>query len=329
MSEPDFYFVCPQTLKRLKSIEKDGQKKLVTDDGIEYGFVNDFPNLIYPRILELKEKNTLEFYENRAEVYDKFLYQTFKTHNEDETAIRNGFIDKLNISSNSKVLEIACGTGRDSELIARRLGSKGKLVLQDISQSMLNICEQKLATINIDKIFCLSNAAYLPFPDNYFDATYSFGGLGEFPNIKRSLSEMVRVTRIGGKIVVGDESMPPWLRDTYFSKVLTKTNPQFMAEVPLKDIPVDARKVILQWVIGGVFYLMDFEVGNGEPTGNFDYVIDGIRGGTLRTRFEGELEGVTREAKDLAYKAAKSKGLSLHAWLDTLVKEAAKKDLDN
>ena len=212
MPKQDFYFVSPQKHQRLTKIEKEGQRKLASDDGIEFKFVNDFPDLIYPPILESKEKNTLEFYENRAAVYDKFLYQTFKTHGEDETATRNGFIDKLNIKKDSKILEVACGTGRDSELIAKRLGSQGQLVLQDISPSMLNICKQKLVTFNIDKEYCLSNAAYLPFSDNYFDATYSFGGLGEFPDIKRSLSEMVRVTKIGGKIVVGDESMPPWLR---------------------------------------------------------------------------------------------------------------------
>jgi ubiquinone/menaquinone biosynthesis C-methylase UbiE len=326
MPQQEPLFICPQTHQKLELINDNGVDKLATKDGIQYRFLNGIPDLTYPPVLDSKEKNTLEFYENRADVYDKFLYQTFKTHNEDETAVRNGFIDKLNLQKDSKVLEIACGTGRDSELIAARLG-KGKLVLQDISPSMLQICRKKLEHVEIDKAFCISNAAYLPFPDNYFDATYSFGGLGEFPEIKRSLAEMVRVTKPGGKIVVGDESMPPWLRNTYFSKVLSKTNPQFLVDVPLSDIPVEARKFTLQWVIGGVFYLFDFEVGDGEPKGDFDYEIDGVRGGTLRTRLEGELEGVTSETKELAYKAAKSKGVSMHQWLDKLVKEAAKKDL--
>jgi ubiquinone/menaquinone biosynthesis C-methylase UbiE len=328
MVKEDFAFISPDTHQKLSLIEKDGVKKLITDSGIEYKFIHNFPDLTYPATLELKEKTTLEFYENRADVYDKFLYQTFKTHNENESEIRNKFIDKLNINPNSKVLEIACGTGRDSEIIAKRLGASGEIVLQDISPSMLNICFQKLLNVDdVKKVFCISNAAYLPFRDNYFDATYSFGGLGEFPEIKKSLKEMVRVTKVGGKIVVGDESMPPWLRHTYFSKVLSKTNPQFLADVPLKDIPVEARKVILQWVIGGVFYLLDFEVGEGEPNANFDYEIEGAKGGTLRTRLEGELEGVTKETKELAYRAAKNKGISMHNWLDSLVKEAAKKDL--
>jgi len=327
MSQQDFYFVCPQTHQRLSLIDDKEGKKLVSEGGEQYYFINGLPDLTYPPQLDSKEKNTLQFYENRAEVYDKFLYQTFKTHKENEAEARGRFINKLNLQADSKVLEIACGTGRDSELIAGKLGSKGRLVLQDISPSMLQVCRRKLESYNVDKIFCISNAAYLPFPDKYFDATYSFGGLGEFPDIKRSLAEMVRVTKVGGKIVVGDESMPPWLRGTYFSDVLAKTNPQFLAEVPLSDIPVDARKLTLQWVIGGVFYLIDFEVGDGEPVGDFDYEIEGVRGGTLRTRLEGELEGVKKETKELAYKAAQAKGISLHKWLDSLVSDAAKKDL--
>jgi ubiquinone/menaquinone biosynthesis C-methylase UbiE len=320
--------ISPDTHEELIEVRKDDEHFLITKAGVKYEYIDKFPDLTYPEILDEKEKSTFDFYENRAEVYDKFLYQTFKTHNEDENKIRNTFIDKLNLNSDSKVLEIACGTGRDSKIIAERLGNQGQLVLQDISPAMLRVCKEKLANIKLDKIYCISNVAYLPFPDNYFDAVYSFGGLGEFPEIKRSLKEMVRVTKMGGKVVVGDESMPPWLRDTYFCKVLSKTNPQFLAEVPFKEIPVEARKVNVQWVIGGVFYLIDFEVGDGEPTGDFDYEIEGFRGGTLRTRLEGELEGVTKETKELAYQAAKAKGITLHEWLDTLVKEAAKKDLN-
>jgi ubiquinone/menaquinone biosynthesis C-methylase UbiE len=320
-------FATPDTHEVLFEVNENGTSLLVTESGQKYEFSNGFADLMFPRTLGGKEKHTLDFYENRADVYDKFLHQTFKTHGEDETAVRNGFIDKLNISDTSKVLEIACGTGRDSELISKRLGKNGELVLQDISPSMLNVCKQKLAGTDIPKTYCISNAAYLPFPDRYFDAVYSFGGLGEFPDIKRSLAEMVRVTKLGGKIVVGDESIPVWLRDTYFCKVLSKTNPQFTVDVPFKDIPVDARKVNVQWVIGGTFYLLDFEVGDGEPKGDFDYEVEGPRGGTLRTRYEGELEGVTKEAKELAYKAAKARGLSMHKWLDELVKEAAKEEL--
>ena len=320
-------FVSPDTHEKLYATTDDSC--LVTDSGNSFGTRDGFPDLIFPKVLEDKAKQIQDFYENTADIYDRYLNQTFKTHDEDETKTRNYFIDKLNLKSDSKVLEIACGTGRDSELIAKRIGKGGQFVMVDITPGMLHVCREKLSAVDINKEFCVANAAYLPFPDKYFDAVYCFAAVGVFPDIKRSLAEMVRVTKVGGKIVFSDESMPVWLRDTYFCSVLANSNPKVLWDVPFKEIPVEARNVTVQWVIGGIFYLIDFEVGEGEPTGNFDYDIAGpTRGGTLRTRLEGKLEGVTKETKELAYRAAKAKGMTMHQWLDQLVKEAAKKDLE-
>jgi ubiquinone/menaquinone biosynthesis C-methylase UbiE len=93
---------------------------------------------------------------------------------------------------------------------------------------MLERCRVRLANIPVSASYSLSNACYLPFPDNYFDAVYSFGGLGEFSDIKQSLAEMVRVSRVGAKLVVGDESIPTWLRETEFAKILVTTNSSFL-----------------------------------------------------------------------------------------------------
>lgn len=324
-------FYCPETLKPLyfiKSEVTDLILRIETEEGNKYPIIDDIPDLTFPRELSIEDLTVREFYDGRVEDYDKYLPLTFFTHNEDEIEVRNKFIDLLELKNDSRVLDLACGTGRDSEIIAQRLNEGTELFMSDISPLMLKKCIERMEKYKLKKKFCISNATYLPFTDNYFDAVYSFGGLGEFSDIKRSLSEMVRVTKIGGKIVVGDESIPPWLRKTEFAKILITTNPQFKATVPLKKMPVEARDVCIRWVIGGVFYLIDFTVGKGEPTGNFDFEIPGPRGGTYRTRYEGQLEGVTLEVKKLAIKAIKKREISMHKWLDEVVRKAAEKELD-
>lgn len=335
MLRKSLLYVSPKSLQELipKNICLDEKKQIVSgdlvdSDGTIYKVRNRIADFLGSDGLADTEKTVCNFYNDRVEDYDRYLHLTFFTHNEDERLAREEFIDLLGIASESKVLEVAAGTGRDSELIARRLGPKAEFYITDIAERMLERCLARLGGSGGPRIeFALCTSARLPFPDNAFDALYSFGGLGEFSDIPGSFKEMVRVVRPGGKIVVGDESMPPWLRQTKFAKILTKTNPQFDAPLPLENLPVEARKVRLQWVIGGVFYLIDFEVGEGEPQGNFDFEIPGIRGGTYRTRYEGQLEGVTQEAKELYMAAAKKSGKSLHRWLDDAVKKLARQEL--
>ena len=324
---------CPETREALslKSVPEPKDPiisgSLVSTSGKEYQIRDGIPDLTYPPDLADSDAHARAFYDERVEAYDKNLHLTFQTHREDEQKVRNTFVDALELKPSYRVLEISCGTGRDSEIIAQRLGPDGLLCLQDIASAMLRRCQERLSGTKVPTSYCVSNACYLPYPDKYFDAVYSFGGLGEFSDIKRSLAEMVRVCKVGGKIVVGDESMPPWLRQTEFAAILATTNKQFLAEVPLAQMPVEAREVCLRWVIGGVFYLLDFKVGQGEPAAEFDFEIPGPKGGTYRTRYLGQLEGVSLETKRLAELAREKSGVSMHKWLDDVVRKAAEGEL--
>jgi ubiquinone/menaquinone biosynthesis C-methylase UbiE len=284
-------------------------------------------DLTYPQQLKAMDAQAHDFYEGRAQAYDQYLHLTFSTYGENEHEVRNEMIDKLQLKADSKVLEIACGTGRDSVLLESRLGNSGELHISDISEDMLLVAIDKLKTSENFSSACIANALYLPYPDNYFDAFYSFGALGEFSDIPRFFREVVRVCKPGAKVVVGDENLPVWQRDSEFGRILANYNKQFLSDVPFEALPIEARKVNCKWIIGGVFYLIDFEVGEGEPYADFDFTIPGQRGGTHKTRFYGQLEGVSEQAKALAYQAQQKSGKSMFTWLDELVKAEAKKQL--
>ena len=326
------FFVSPLDQQALQykgssSASGDIQQGVLHAGQAEFPVIDGFPNFVPTHNLSDKTKSVVAFYDDRSETYDQYLHLTFHTHDEDENKVRNGLIDLLELNPDSTVLEIAAGSGRDSEIIAGRLGAKGKLFLQDISSGMLSKARERMQGCTIPVSYALADASALPYADNSVDCVYSFGGLGEFADIRSALAEMVRVCKPGGKIVVGDESIPVWLRNTEFAKILSTTNPQFMAPLPLEQMPVEARQVCVRWIIGGVFYVIDFRVGNGAPEGNFDYPIPGPRGGTLRSRYLGQLEGVTPEAKELAHKACGKRGMSMHAWLEETVRKAAADDL--
>ena len=88
---------------------------------------------------------------------------------------------------------------------------------------------------------------YLPFPDNYFDIYYHFGGFNTFSDKKRAFKEINRVVKKGGKVIVGDESMPSWLRDSEFGKILINSNPHYKYNLPLKHLDPKSRNVKIEY----------------------------------------------------------------------------------
>jgi ubiquinone/menaquinone biosynthesis C-methylase UbiE len=327
------FYVDPLTLESLtisNAVCNGGKVMsgvLLSPSGHRFEICDGVPNLVYPFELPAVDRDALQQYEERADAYDRYLPLTFSTYGEDEQSVRNAMIDKLDLHPGMVVLETGAGTGRDSEIIARRLGADGKLYIQDLSPSFLAKNIERMRGTNTHVEPALANGYYLPFADNSFDACYHFGGINAFGDIKRAFAEMARVTKPGGKVVVGDENMPPWLRETEFARILMNSNPEFSYPLPLDKLPVEARKTRVEWIIGGVFYVIDFVVGEGEPTADFDFPIPGVRGGSHRTRLYGQLEGVTPEAKRLAYEARAKTGKSMHQWLDDVVRQAAMRDI--
>lgn len=326
-------YVCPETKERLKCVPSESQGddvisgRLVGESGRDYSIRDGIPDLTFPRELGREQKEALDYYEGVSDVYDDVAHLSFRIQYVEETEARKGFVRLLKLKPDSRVLELACGTGRDSEIIAGELDEAGQLYLQDISPSMLLRSKEKLAAVSVPVEVVVGNACYLPFPDNYFDAVFSFGGLGVFGDIAGSLKEIVRVSKVGAKVVAGDESMPPWLYETEYGRILLNNNPLFGKAIPFEHIPVEARDVVVRWVVGGVYYLIEFVVGEGEPKADFDLEIPGRRGGTLRTRYYGRLEGVTPGTQELARRAGEKSGKSMHRWLDEVVRQAAEEEL--
>jgi SAM-dependent methyltransferase len=183
------------------------------------------------------------------------------------------------------VLEVGCGTGCDSVLIARQIGERGELFASELSSGMLRLAAAKLAaaTPRIELLLC--NASHLPFADETFDAVFHFGGLNTFGEKARAIEEMTRVARVGGKVVVGDEGTAPWLREKPFGRILANANPLYEHVPPLELLPESARDVRLRWIIGNAFYVIDYRRGRGLPPLDLDLPIPG-KGDSLRSRWE-------------------------------------------
>ena len=324
---------CPKTLNKLiLKIEKESNTEIL--EGILTNQLGDnFPIqkgiIDFTEAVDLKgvSKVAREQYEYQSITYDENVNITFQLYNEKEEEVRNYLVNLLNLKQDSNVLEISSGTGLDSEIIIKKLSEKGSLTTLDISPDMVEIANKRLKDSKVPVNLTVGDACSLPFSDNSFDALFCFAGIGHFEDMKKALNEMARVVKVGGKVVFCEKNVPAWLVNTTYGKILINNNPMFEMDNPLELIPVQARNVGIRWILGNVHYVVDYEVGEGEPVGNFDLEIPGARGGTFNSRYYGKLEGVSEETKKLIYETQQKTGLSVHKWLDKVLKEEALKVL--
>lgn len=123
------------------------------------------------------------------------------------------------------ILDIATGTG-DFAIEALSLNPDA-IIGVDISEGMLKVGRQKLKKRKLDDRISLQSgdSENLPFDDNKFDAIIVAFGVRNFENLEKGLSEMLRVLRPGGKVVVLEFSKPksfPFkqLYNFYFKNIL-------------------------------------------------------------------------------------------------------------
>lgn len=107
-----------------------------------------------------------------------------------------------------KVIDIATGTG-DFAIASLKL-NPDEVIGVDISSGMLEVASKKMKNKGYDKTIkmILGDSENLAFEDNYFDALTVGFGVRNFENLEKGLSEMLRVIRPDGKIVILEFSKP-------------------------------------------------------------------------------------------------------------------------
>jgi demethylmenaquinone methyltransferase / 2-methoxy-6-polyprenyl-1,4-benzoquinol methylase len=112
--------------------------------------------------------------------------------------------DLAELSPGNMALDVATGTGDLAIELATRVGPTGGVVGVDFSERMLELARGKAPALRFEA----ANALELPFADGSFDAATVGFGARNFSDLERGLSEMARVVRPGGRVVVLEITTP-------------------------------------------------------------------------------------------------------------------------
>jgi len=105
------------------------------------------------------------------------------------------------VRSGDRVLDACCGTG-DLALACERAG--GRVVGLDFSERMLERARRKSATVE----WVRGDVLELPFEDGSFDAATVGFGVRNVADLERSLRELRRVLRLGGRLGILEITSP-------------------------------------------------------------------------------------------------------------------------
>lgn len=134
-------------------------------------------------------------------------------------------------SSTGNYLDVCCGSGDLTLLLAGKLQAGATVTGVDFSGNMLAVARQRQekarqkSAIRASISWQQADAQDLPFAANTFDGAIISFGLRNLTDFSRGLQEMARVLKLGGKLVnldVGHPTLPVYsqLYNFYFGNVV-------------------------------------------------------------------------------------------------------------
>jgi len=121
---------------------------------------------------------------------------------------RQRAVDRAQVGPGSDALDVCCGTGDLALELRRRIGPDGRVVGCDFSEPMLELARRKSGEEGLPVEFGWADALDLPYGDRSFDAVTVGFGARNLADLERGLSEMARVLRPGGRLVILEITRP-------------------------------------------------------------------------------------------------------------------------
>jgi demethylmenaquinone methyltransferase/2-methoxy-6-polyprenyl-1,4-benzoquinol methylase len=138
-------------------------------------------------------------------------------------------IAQTGLKPGQKALDVAAGSGDLALGLARRVGAAGRVLVTDINRRMLEVGRDRLLDAGLagSVAYLQADAEALPFADRAFHCVTIGFGLRNVTDKDKALTEMYRVLKPGGRLLVLEFSSPKLgplepLYDAYSFQVLPR-----------------------------------------------------------------------------------------------------------
>ncbi|CDM70393.1 Methyltransferase domain [Clostridium bornimense] len=113
-------------------------------------------------------------------------------------------INMLKVKAGSTVLDLGTGTGYIAFPLARRY-SDSKIIGLDIVEETLKRNSKKVIEEKLDNLSFVSYDGYMfPFDNDSIDSIITRYALHHFPDIEQAFSDMYRILKPNGKLIISD-----------------------------------------------------------------------------------------------------------------------------
>jgi demethylmenaquinone methyltransferase/2-methoxy-6-polyprenyl-1,4-benzoquinol methylase len=150
------------------------------------------------------EADVTAMFDAIAPVYDRL--NTVMTAGRD-AGWRRAAVRATGIGGGGSAIDVACGTGRLTELLAEAVGPFGRAVGVDLSEGMIERARRDHPDV-VQLRFEVASALDVPFEAGSFDAATIAFGLRNLSDYEAGFREMARVVRPGGRVVCLELTVP-------------------------------------------------------------------------------------------------------------------------
>lgn len=195
------------------------------------------------------------------------------------------FVERLNLRTGDRVLDVACGTG-NLALPAARLGAS--VIGVDIAQNSIEQARANAEAAGLKIRFDVGDAENLPYDDASFDAVLTMFGAMFAPRPELTAAELKRICRSGGIIamanwtptgfigqmfkITGKHVPPPKMPSPVLWGDETTVEERLREEI--SDLKMTQREIALRFPFSPVEVVEHFRLYYGPTQKAFDALDD-------------------------------------------------------